>query len=222
MATSEYLLARRNDLSGYLVHLTRQYGRQSAADNLVRILKERTIRARGSHCLFMHDLTEEEKSDFSTVCFTETPLSDLNYVTQEMRGRKIRLSQYGLVFAKGVVLQAGGNPVFYVDARSNKGRTRCDAFRQCFRIARKRGMAGDLYTSFLPLVNKVDTRNDFTWEREWRVVGDFAFELSDVFLGLAPKGDLFRFENDYPLFPWVSPRWGRDQMMAKLRRLMDG
>lgn len=220
MATSEYLRARRNDLSGYLVHLTRKYGRASAKDNLVSILRVRTIKAKTPHCLFMHELNTEERKAFSTVCFSEVPLSDLNYLTHEMKGRSVKLSQYGLVFKKEIVQLLGGNPVFYLHMRSAEGRARHAALRRCFDVARKQGLATHGYSTFLPFVNRVDQKNDFSWEREWRVAGDFHFELSRVFLGLAPKDELAWFERRYRSFPWVSPRWGRDQMMGKMRELI--
>ncbi len=70
----------RDDLSRYLVHLTRDYDGELAQQNLVNILKEKIIEARNSHCLVMHKLEQLEfskllKNKFRTVCFTETPLT---------------------------------------------------------------------------------------------------------------------------------------------------
>jgi hypothetical protein len=222
MASAEYLLSRRNDLSSYLVHLTRSYGKRTSEDNLRRILNRERLLARNPHCLFssrIDRLTSDQSDLFNTVCFSEIPLSDLNYLTHKMEGRSCNLSQYGLVFDKAVVRDSGGNPVFYVDTRSSEGKARCDALWRCFRTATKKDDANHCYYSFLPFVNKAGLNYDFSWEREWRIVGDFDFERSDVFLGLAPENKLAGLEASYPEIPWVSPRWGRDRMLSKLRQL---
>jgi hypothetical protein len=72
------------------------------------------------------------------------------------------------------------------------------------------------YLTFLPFVNKCDSKYDFSWEREWRIAGDFEFVLSDVFLGLAPTKRIEELEDKFSDFPWISPRWGRDQIISKL------
>ena len=190
MPSRDYLLGRRTDFSNYLVHLTREYSGVEARKNLISILKTRTIEARNGYCLFKSAITElppDQMKLFGTVCFTETPLSDLNYVTQTMEGRSTELSQYGLMFSKKVIIEAGGNPVFYLDTRSSEGKERCQAMWDCFRSAEKVGFKSHPFSSFLPFINKVDHRNDFTSKREWRIVGDFRFKRSEVFLGLCPK-----------------------------------
>src|SRR5437867_3244543 len=127
MPSSEYLLGRRSDLSGYLVHLTRDYDGKSAKNNLRSILRTRCVEARNVYCLFMSEITKlppTQANLFNVVCFTETPLSELNYIVQTMEGRSACLKPYGLVFAKEVVRQAGGNPVFYVNTASSSGKER--------------------------------------------------------------------------------------------------
>jgi hypothetical protein len=156
---------------------------------------------------------------FQVVCFTEVPLSELNYIVQTMEGRTTELSSYGLVFKKEVVTAHGGNPVFYINTRSQEGKERCDYLWECFREAKKKGFEDNGASSFFSFVNKVNDRVDFSWEREWRIVGDFQFELSDVFLGLCPQTRIEEFEDAFSDIAWVSPRWGRDQIISKLREL---
>jgi hypothetical protein len=222
MPSSEYLLGRRSDLSSYLVHLTKECDGKSARKNLRSILRDECIEARNSYCLFMSEtkkLPSPSAELFQVVCFTEVPLNELNYIVQTMEGRTTELSSYGLVFKKDVVTTHGGNPVFYIDTRSQEGKERCDYLWECFREAKKNGFEDNGASSFFPFVNKVNERVDFSWEREWRIVGDFQFELSDVFLGLCPETRIEEFEDAFSDIAWVSPRWGRDRIISKLREL---
>ncbi|HQY58260.1 MAG: hypothetical protein KA426_01215 [Nitrospira sp.] len=222
MPTSEYLLGRRSDLSGYLIHLTRDYDDISPRKNLKSILRKGCVEARNAYCLFMrgmNSLPPAETELFKVVCFTETPLSELNYMVQTMEGRSTALSPYGLVFKKEVVRARGGNPVFYIDTRSEDGKERCEYLWSCFREAKKNGFKSEGASSLLPLINKVSNQIDFSWEREWRIAGNFNFKFNEVFLGLCPKNRLEDFEDEFPGIVWVSPRWGRDQIISKLRQL---
>src|SRR5258706_13210636 len=115
MISPEYATARRTDLSSFLVHLTRD-DQHSAKQNLIKILKSKTINALNHHCLFQKSLNTRPKNaaKFRVVCFTEAPLAELNYLTQQMYKRSKQLSPYGLVFRKRTVYEFGGNPVFYL------------------------------------------------------------------------------------------------------------
>ena len=100
----------RDDLSRFLVHLTRNYGDSTAKDNLISILRQKRIEARNAHCLFGPKISKIGfsrvlKKQFNTVCFTETPLNQLRHLTQEIPGRKIELCPYGLVFWKEHMLE---------------------------------------------------------------------------------------------------------------------
>jgi hypothetical protein len=52
------LYGEREDLSRFLVHLTRDYDGVAAEDNLLSILSEKQIRARNAHCLVMHKIRQ--------------------------------------------------------------------------------------------------------------------------------------------------------------------
>jgi len=229
MVSKAYILSRRTDLSSFLVHLTRsrKIRRQGetvtlkARDVLVSILKAGCIRAKNFHCLFNKDLLTLDTVDaapFKTVCFSETPLSDINYLTQEIEGRAIRLTQYGLVFRKATVVNRGGNPVIYVSNKSVNGRSPVAAFKRVYNRAKKSGFELSSESTFLPFVNLFSENYDFSWEREWRVVGDFRFELAEVFLGLAPAKDHAELIKRFPSVQWISPRWGRDQIIEALQK----
>src|SRR5258707_230096 len=113
--------AHRDDLSRFLVHLTREYDDTPARDNLVSILRDKTIEARNAHCLFIHDINGRDFSQklrkaFRTVCFTETPLPQLHRLSGEIPGRRVALSPYGLVFAKRALIDRGASPAIYINA----------------------------------------------------------------------------------------------------------
>lgn len=48
------------------------------------------------------------------VCFTETPVDQIEALVQPLIGRAKQLEPYGLVFKKDYIRQQEGNPVFYV------------------------------------------------------------------------------------------------------------
>src|SRR5712692_5454037 len=111
--------ASRDDLSRFLIHLTRDYEGVSAENNLISILKMRKIQARNAHCLFKHDLAKLRLSStlqkrFTTVCFTEAPLPQIKRLIAKVAGRQIQLQPYGLVFDKDFLLARGASPAIYV------------------------------------------------------------------------------------------------------------
>ena len=55
---------KRDDLSKFLIHLTRDYSDSLANENLVNILKQNKIEAKNAYCLFIYKLNQ---MDFSKV-----------------------------------------------------------------------------------------------------------------------------------------------------------
>ena len=95
----------REDLSKFLVHLTRDYEGELATNNLLSILREKVIHARNAHCLFKYDFSrlcfsKVLSEEFQTVCFTEAPLAQIRSLVGEIPDRQIALKPYGLVFHK--------------------------------------------------------------------------------------------------------------------------
>jgi len=68
----------------------------------------------------------------------------------------------------------------------------------------------------LALVTVCEERNDWHWEREWRIVGDFKFQLSDIYCGLCSENDISYFENKYSEIKFISPYWRRTKILSKL------
>lgn len=202
-------LDRKRDFSPLLVHLTRDDGIVAAKDVLTAILDGRTLQAYNHFCLFSpslkssNDASLEDK--FKVVCFTETPIDQIDILLSSVKGRNIKLDPYGLVFKKKYIKHSRGNPVFYVTKK----------------------LASPLWTLYwnqpsdeacrlLALVSLYDERIDFHWEREWRIAGDLVFSLDDIYCGLCPQDDIDGFESSYEPVKFISPHWGINKILDRL------
>jgi hypothetical protein len=160
-------LAERSDMSSQIVHLTREGELEGIPfdvfDVLMKILKDcRLIGSSTSSGFICGDRT--------AVCFQDVPLASLCqnvYYEQKYQdlnsSAKLRYRAIGLMFPKAYVYQKGGRPVVYdktADAKNYLPRT------EWWRIVNF-----DLNT---------DNIIDWTHEREWRLPGDFDFELAQV------------------------------------------
>lgn len=157
-------IAERNDMSTSLIHLTKENSSLSAIDVLYNILKDKKIKGSTTNPGF---IVGNEKA----VCFQDAPLYSIcqnTFFEQKKRNEdknyKLRYRAVGLLFDKQFAYKKGARPVIYEKT--------------------------DLAKAFLPssehwrIVNfnlENDTSIiDWTHEREWRIKGDFEFELSDV------------------------------------------
>ena len=57
------------------------------------------------------------KTKFRTVCFTETPLTQIKQLSQDIEDRKIQLKPYGLIFWKDDLFEIGASPAVYINAK---------------------------------------------------------------------------------------------------------
>src|SRR5688572_11632748 len=111
------LIARRPDLSTFVVHLTRDSDGVRAVDKLRSILQNRTIEARTAMGMAAAKLTERDPNhpglaSQKVVCFTETPLEHL-YLLQERIDDLDRICQfqsYGIALTKRVARKKSVNP----------------------------------------------------------------------------------------------------------------
>ncbi len=223
LKTKAEFLDKKLDYSPLLVHLTKDDFDSDgefiipAKDVLDMILDEKTLRAYNSLCLFndgLESVSEYLRKKFRVVCFTETPLDQIDILLQEVQGPRIKLEPYGLVFEKGYIRKQHGNPVFYV-----AGGLRNAHFNLLWNLyddAIKTRCLGH-EDKLLALVNKCDESFDFHWEREWRIVGDFDdFALEDIYCGLCPEDDISYFEKKYTPVKFISPYWGINKILDKL------
>jgi len=228
----------REDLSRFLVHLTRDYDGECASSNLISILKDKTIYARNAHCLVTHKIKNMGFSDllkcqFNTVCFTETPLTQIRQLASEIEGRKIQLKPYGIVFWKNNLFEKGASPAVYINAKGTSiSRYLLDEFDSLFKnvstykkLQKIKPAHVKNIVHYYSLINVVKDKHDFLWEREWRYHGHFAFNYADIVAIIADRPN--RFEkmceeklgdkkfNYIKKIPIINPEWTYEELLEK-------
>ncbi len=145
MINKEQLLQLREDLSPFLIHLTRngfvsvkkdifpnaKSGTVSlnARQSLDSIIRDKMIKARSPYGYFNFKVKLKkangkvsnphsliERKWLTSVCFTETPVDHVHLQCKQISGRQLHFQPYGLAFFEDAVRKQGGNPVFYVDS----------------------------------------------------------------------------------------------------------
>jgi len=221
LVDSEEFLRKKKDYSKYLIHLTRGRAGHSGSKILNTILYEKTLRAYQHHCYFDKNLalpdSVEIKDQFKVICFTETPLGQIDALLQPLLGRWNQPEPYGLVFEKKFIREMGGNPVFYV--------TRDVALPlwQLYWKVKKNEFHEKLHKNAcrtLALVtlcdDRKDAKSDWHWEREWRIVGDFHFGLDQIYCGICPESEIPYFETNYRPVRFIDPYWRHDRIVDEI------
>jgi hypothetical protein len=193
------VLSRRNDLSTFVVHLTRDIeeldneGRPffiPAEQSLRWIIEQRSLKAFSP---MGWAKTEDEAANAArqsqrVVCFSETPLEHIYSLVAEIedRERDIKLEPYGLALAKLTARRSGINPVWYVDMTGGAASHGWDIVKALDRlrdgvVADDRAGRSDFHSHdlarlfpFIEAMGSWPGRNpkEFWWEREWRHRGD--------------------------------------------------
>ena len=215
-------LAKKTDFSPFLVHLTKdgidELGNPcvSAREVLECILDERTLKAVNHFCYFSEALKNSQivslQDKFRVVCFTETPIGQIDVLLNKVSGRNFRPEPYGLIFKKRYIRKEGGNPVFYVTKEIAKPLYHLIYEEQI----EGKNQAPDSICRILALVTICEEWNDWHWEREWRIVGDLQFELNDVYCGLCPEAFIKDFESKFPPLKFIDPYWGVSKILDRL------
>ncbi|MFA7474088.1 MAG: hypothetical protein WCY86_14355 [Spirosomataceae bacterium] len=174
-------------------------------DNLIAILNDKTIYAMNAHCLVKHAIESMGFSptlqrQFYTTCFTETPLTQIKQLTKKIKGRRIELAPYGLVFWKNQLFNIGASPAIYINAKGTSiSKFLLDEFRSIFNgitqfksLKEAESAHYKNIVHYYSLINVVKDEHDFMWEREWRHHGDFRFTYRDVVAIVAQDPDRFR------------------------------
>lgn len=159
-------IAERTDMSTGLVHLTRESEYDSVGAVLFKILSERKLVGSTTISGFIC-------GDTRAVCFQDAPLSSIcqnTFYEQKKRevdeNYKLRYRAIGLMFPKPYVFRKSGRPAIYDKTDQAKSYL---PESEWWRIVN---------------LNYDDPNNfiDWTHEREWRIPGDFHFELSETTL----------------------------------------
>jgi len=214
------LLDKKRDYSPLLVHLTKDDDKSGipAKDVLDAILSDRTLKAANHFCYFSKNLNESNddslKDKFMVVCFTETPIDQIDLLLKEViEERNFKPKPYGLVFNKKYIRQQAGNPVFYTTKEIAK-----PLWSLYWPLCDKEEKQPGEVCKLLALMTLYEEKNDWHWEREWRIVGNLVFKLSDIYCGLCSEDDISYFEEKYPL-TFISPYWGINKILEKLVNL---
>jgi hypothetical protein len=231
---------KRDDLSRFLIHLTRDLKDSSAKDNLIGILKDKKIEARNAHCLVMHKLeqmrfTKLLRWQFNSVCFTEAPLSQVSQLTRLIPKRSIELRPYGVVFWKDHLMDCGANPAIYLNAQGNSlSRYLIKQFEEIFKDVQSlkslKAAEERHYKSIIQLyalLNVFNRERNFMWEREWRHMGDLSFKYSDLVAIIAKNPQSFLEECEDRLspivygkyikrIPIIDPSWHLEEVVEAL------
>ena len=176
-------IAHRTDISMGLVHLTKGDGNLSHLAVLIKILQEKTIVGSTNKIVDGHPRGFICGSD-PVVCFQDVPLYSLSenilweqQLHSQASGASIRYSPFGLRFDKRYIFRNGGRPVIYEKTNIAKDFLPEDEY---WRIVK------------LDLENN-DNIIDWTHEREWRIKGNFHFELNEVEILLSDQFSLKKF-----------------------------
>lgn len=232
----EEVLQRRTDLSTFVVHLTRDRDGRTARENLESIIDEQLLRAvfpRGWATREAFRLDDPSLATQRAVCFSETPLEHVHALFADIAGRSIHFAPYGVAFPKMVARAMGINPVWYVDFSRGSGAGRHRPIKDALNALVKEA-AGDFavhpVSRLTPFIEGMGSwsngnggvrRREFSWEREWRHLGDL--DLSPWWskaLWLCPQDELdvfsARLGTDRRC---IDPAWGLERIIGHLLEL---
>ena len=210
----------RNDLSRFVVHLTRDDtgdfdDGQSARENFEDIAGDRKILALRPHCLHKDKIPEEHRNRFAVCCFMEVPLPELHLMTRPIWGRRVQYSDYGFAFSREFLVAKGAQPAIYVNSYGGNLHAK-EAANEIYEIAAERGFCGKL-SRLLPYLNAMHEGYDFAWEREWRVVGNLEFEFQDIACAILPEEGEDELKRQYMEggVPVISPGWTAERIVVE-------
>jgi len=203
-----------------LVHLTKDSKdingnlQMLAKDVLDKILKEKTLKAFNHFFPYSPSLKSQDASiidKFRVVCFTETPIDQIDVLLNKGVQKQFNPEPYGLVFKKEYIREMGGNPVFYATLKIAK-----PLWEYLYHPhVEGKEQVPDNLCKLLALVTKCQEGHDFHWEREWRIVGNLDFKLNDIYCGLCPQEEMPNFESKCGV-KFIDPYWGINKILDKL------
>lgn len=169
----QYMEQERDDLSSSFFHMTKNI------EYLIEILKTRKLISTSDvpTCI-----PQKKRDNFKTVSFTEMPLSQILKINEfSSKTKSKKMTYYGLEFHKknSLIIHPNLNPVLYVFNEKTK-----EAYCKIFSIDLQ--IQEDIQL-IAPYLKFISSTNNFSWEREWRHLGDFTFSLYEVRYILVPE-----------------------------------
>ncbi len=233
------ILARRTDLSTFLVHLTRADTEElTAEDSLASILRSQVIEARNPFGMAADKLRSagDDASSQNTVCFTETPLENVNLLASAIEGRACQFAPYGIAITRRQARSLGVNPVWYLDITPGHNWLTNPINTLVQTNIENPGGDSRGILEISPFMEQMGTRQqtgdgpgeqgyrkEFWWEREWRHVGNFSLPPRYIVLcpkrsipalrGIIEELDEFAAPNKYS---FVDPMWSLEMIIGKL------
>lgn len=204
-------------MSNHVVHFTKPFGGRSPYENMMGILSDRRIKAMSAFGIGRHE-APDEKTQRAT-CFSEVPLHRLDRIAKKR-------SEYGIVFRKDFVIHRHGNPILY----AYKDGTLNAAIRALMKAGK--GNSGAQVWNITPFIDAPGSYGKstyfFEWEREWRKIGHFKFDTTDVECLIIPEKlhdaarsffKTVKRENLGPVYdcPFIDPYWSRKKVKAALK-----
>lgn len=212
------LIAKRSDLSTFLVHLIKGSSLAEAKETLSKILQDKCIKAFTAFGAAKDRvITPNASKSQYVVCFSETPLEYISLLTETLDERRgCQFQPYGIAIPKKMGRKRDINPVWYIDQTLGKIWL-INYINSLMDEALQRGNYEDSDISHLtPFIETMFThstsRKEFWWEREWRHVGDFL--LPPKVMIVCPELEMNNFQN-YRL-PMIDAQWGLEKIIAHL------
>ncbi len=206
------------DMSEFVVHFTKGGEEEDDYRNMMGIYSNHVLRPRGAFGIGKDRCPLPESQ--LAVCFSEIPPGEWS------RLKRRRETKYGIGFCKSFVISSGAGPIWYVWKESPQWFALQDMMSR-----QTSNPAADIW-KLTPLIDAPGDYGSkgyfFEWEREWRHVGEFAFEPEDVAFLLIPQElheaartffEAALHENLGPAYlcPYVDPTWARRRILETLR-----
>lgn len=236
---AQNITKNRADLSQFLIHLTKNGSFRifkpfppnpahylfedgetvEAKPSLKNILNQSAILARTPFGHFQFQIPVGYKPRgmmplewLQSVCFSETPLSELKafYLATQDTGINVnKYQKYGLAFSQALIRSRGGHPIIYFDSNNDAIVEAVNQVGHPF----NRDKTKEILALFESFGKKLHSKTaggatDFRWEREWRHVGHFKFTHAEVAFGLCPEHEIAEMQEYVGnAFPFIDPDW---------------
>jgi hypothetical protein len=232
----EDLIARRTDLSTFLVHLTRTAGGQTAKQRLINIITTARIEARSPFGPAVPRLqaAEQPTESQNAVCFTETPLEHVHILTNPIDHRAYNFQGYGIAITKKRGRRRGINPVWYMDITPGHDWLTTPLEQMIDAAIATGDYAAQPVSKLTPFIEQMGSgahaygpggyRKEFWWEREWRHQGNVSIAGRPIII--CPVADMAEIRGalealdpldqmiDDPSF--IDSQWSLEQIIGKL------